>query len=514
MLGQARPGEGGRKRRVRGQGGLRRRRVVYPRLGRSSRSRREGASSGGRWASLTQASKLKSQGGRRDSDASLLGFELAQRRRSNTRRSNRRRSSAFSNVSFQLDPVEDARLRNVSRMDGLPRRSSKVVEVTCPSDSESAEDDTAVARAAVSRWSPYSSAEEDDDDDSEILTTPYFPTPELPPSVPSVLSNFPLSSVAQEHQLNAPSDDLSSGPSPVIPARLVQPTNQRFISTPPLPASPSFILRDRVRPRFPRASSQYESPPRSDGVPAGAALPRPVLSRSISTPLFSAATKPQEAAMRVEKRLIGAFPIARAVPLGISPLRASLRRQSIMSDSDTSRRGSIANRRASQKTTGSRRSSVTADRRESLANRRESLADRRLSIVRDGPVARRISSNLSLTTNFSASLKSSTSSLRPRKNSLASMAPRKSSVVSISEFGYLAPHIVVDAPPAPALIPEPQGLSTRRNAPTNLILPMRNFNFPATAPNTPYSPLESFLGRSNPSTPMPLSPSMIWTRRR
>ncbi len=442
----------------------------------------------------TPASKIRSEQGRRDSDPSLLGFNLTpQTRRSSTRSlsSSLRRSSALSTGSSFIDANEDARLRNVTSMHGLRRRFSEVVEVTCPSSDE---DDIAVVRAEMSQWSPYSSTEDEDDSESEIHTAPYFPTPELPPTVPTLLSNFPLSSVAQEHQLNTPSD-ISPGPSPVIPARLLQPTNQRLISTPP-PVATIAILRARSRPSFPRAATDYQFPPRSDGVPAGAAPPRPMLNRSFSTPLFSTVVKAQETAPTFERRvaLIGSYPLARSIPLAISPLRASLRRQSVVSDSDASRRGSLAERRVSQ---DSRRDSLAADRR-------ESFADRRLSIVKDGPVSRRLSSEThrSSVSSKSASRKSSTSNHSLRKDSLASIASRKSSVVSISEYGYLAPQIVVDAPPAAVA----EGLNSRRlNAPSSLIIPRSTI--PVTAPSTPYGPMESFLGRSNPFTPMPLSPS-------
>lgn len=64
---------------------------------------------------------------RRGSDASLLGFNLnsPDRRRLPAAR---RRSSVMSNGSV-MDPVEDARLRNINSMSMLRRRFSEVVEI-------------------------------------------------------------------------------------------------------------------------------------------------------------------------------------------------------------------------------------------------------------------------------------------------------------------------------------------------------------------------------------------------
>lgn len=144
----------------------------------------------------TPCSKLRQgDGDRRDSNPSLLGFDLAERRLSvRSLSSPRRRSSALSNGS-SLDPLEAARLRNIASMDQLGRRFSEVVEVTMPSDTESYEDDSfyyaSRARAALqSPWTPGTCT--DDEDDSEIMTAPYVPTPDMPFRRPLLLSNYPL----------------------------------------------------------------------------------------------------------------------------------------------------------------------------------------------------------------------------------------------------------------------------------------------------------------------------------
>ena len=455
----------------------------------------------------TPASKIIWDGARRESDPSLLGFDLAQRRRSSTRSLNsaRRRSSALSTGSSLMDSIEDVRVRNIASIDGLGRRFSEVVEVTCPSDSD--DDDTAVARAAMSQWSPYTSTDEDDDDDeSEINTAPYFPTPVLAPTIPALLSNYPLSSVAREHYLNTPSD-LSASPSPVIPARIVEADHHRLISTPPPPMAPSALLRERSRPALARAATDYQFPPRTGGVPAGAAPPRPMLNRATSTPFFSAALRSQEAAREIAQRVTtsfpvpgrctGSFPIARPTPLGISPLRISLRRESVISDSEAPHRGRVADPRDSQELLASRRTSGSM------------VADRRLSVIKGIPVPWRSSDTHSSSSanKIGSSRNSSIASVGLRRDSLASLtssASTRSSIVSISEYGYLAPQIVVNAPPS--AVPVAQGLGSRRNAPTLVVLPAASFNFPTSAPNTPFSPMESFLGRSSPFAPTPVSP--------
>ena len=351
-----------------------------------------------------------------------------------------------------------------------------------------------MARARMSAWSPYSTTE-DEDDDSEIHTAPYFPTPELAAAIPSILSNFPHSSVAVEYSLNTPSE-LSVPPSPVVPSRLLQPTSQRVFTTPSPPTQPSVLLRARSRPSLSRAATEYQFPPRSVGVPAGAGPPRPALVRSASTPFPSATIRAQGAATAQQRRVTGSFPLARPAPIGKTPLRESLRRQSVMSDGDTSRRPSVAEHGVSVGQKGRRPS----------AGPGRSLEDIRRASIN----ARSLKSDISRRTSVASltkpdSRKSSVVSLR--QGSVVSLASRKSSTVSITEYGYLACQIVVDAPgPAPVAI-EP--LSVRRNAPTSLVLPASSF--PSTAPTSPYTPrfnpMDSFLGRLTPPALGPLSPS-------
>ncbi|KAK4688959.1 hypothetical protein P7C73_g1171, partial [Tremellales sp. Uapishka_1] len=430
------------------------------------------------WARVSEA-------GRRDSDPTLLGFDLVnQRRRSSGRSltSSRRRSSAFSNGS-SIDQVEDAQLRHIASMDGLARRFSEVVEVTCASDSEA--EDTAVARARFSQWSPDSDSE-DDSDISEVHTAPSFPTPVLARAPPVVLSNFPLTSVAIENPLNTPSEN-STAPSPVTYS-FTDPTSRRFISTPSPPMAPSTMLRTRARPSVARTLTDFQFPARSVGVPLGAAPPRPTLHRAVSTPFFSVTARDRQAAALLEDRAIALFPGPGVpAPLGSSPLREMNRRASALSEGD-SRRPSLA---ASVKMTSSRRSS-TDTRRSSTDIRRASLVTRR----KESTTSRR----------SSLAPDSRRSSKDTRRSSNAS---RKSSWVDSSEFAYLAPQIVIDAAPT---VETPRKL--RPNAPTGFALPSFTFH-PSTAPSTPYTPrfnpMESFLGTASPPSSMaPLSPSTEW----
>lgn len=449
--------------------------------------------------------RLRSQDSRRDSDPSLLGFELqvAQRRRSSTKSpsSSRRRSSAQSSSSI-MDPAEDLRLRNIASMDALSRRFSEVVEVTCPSSEseDDSNDDMIRARNALrgqSEWSDDSA----DDDDSEIHTAPYFPTPEMSPtSRPTLLSNYPLPSAVLDRPIDTPSDFTpESSPAP-RQLRIPRPASHVFVSTPPPPAQPLDIIRQRKRPAYPRAVTNYEFPPRSEGVPLGAAPPRPLLHRATSTPFFSEPQKAQDIAVILERRAAGTFPLARSVPLGVSPLRESLRRESVADGMD---------------------------------DRRSSLGDRRPSALRDGPTGRRFSSEIRRRS--SGDIASRTNSRKSSANLLlhdrklssqdgrrdssssslrrSSQISRKSSVVSIGEYGYLGPQIVIDsaassvsndtpAPQLPTLRSTPSIF--RENAPASIALPtqpyarsVQTLTGPIT-PNTPgsrYNPLDSFFGR-------------------
>lgn len=517
---------------------------------------------------------------RRGSDPSLLGFDLAQRRRSSAKscassmnRSNRnslsqsfrsnndsirdfmrRRSSAFSTSSFasQLDPIEDARLRHIASMNLLIRRFSEVVEVASPDEDDfdldlswdgDEQDQTARARAIMSAWSPYST----DSEISEIRTAPYVPTPPIAPVVPSLLSNFPLSSVAREQVSQTPSDLQSEdeGPAAVSSMSLNRrrSVDFRLPFTPPAPPQPSYLIKARSRPAFDRALSKFAFPPRNEGVPLGAAAPRPLFPRSLSNPIFSSAqgAAPTEriAALNLEKRARGTFPLAREKPLGRSRLSESLRRQSIVSDG-SSRRSSVA-------VVGSRKSSLLLSssaptRRSSNDLRRQSFESRRGSNAASG------STKPSLAPSMSSSSSLRKASLGPsiRRTSQAS---RKSSVMSIGEYGYLAPQIVIDpsSPPAdaseimtplalthiiePPVIPhhhqhqqpEMQSLRFRRNAPPSIVLPVYSFPTSTTSPtfssaSTPtprFNPLDSFLGRTStsPQSSPATSPGCIVTPR-
>lgn len=491
--------------------------------------------------------KTPTEDSRRGSDPSLLGFDLASPDR---RRFTRRRSSVMSNGSV-IDPAEDMRLRNIASMDLLRRRFSEVVEISGEEDGRA---DTAIARRIISQWSPYSD-NDDDDDASEIHTAPYLPTPPIRAPVPTVLSNYPLTSIATEPEYADTSSEMlisrtSSPASPLYTARslprIPRPPPRQF-ATPPPPVQPATILRERTRPGMQRAITDYQFPPKGDVIPTGATVPRPTLHRSTSTPFFSASAKGRDEAMILSARVSGAFPLQRPAPLGVSPLREGIRRQSIVSDSSRrgsvidSRRPSIQDRRVSlARETDLRR--VSMDRRMSIELRRMSLEGRKLSL--DGRKmsveGRKMSIDgrkMSIISTDGQGRRSSTESRtlsspvkdvrRPSSASIGmshtldsrrtSEASRKSSIVSISEYGYLAPQIVIDAPPSLSpTLPELTGF--RRNAPPSIVLP--EFTFPSSPNTTPgptspdiatprYHPMDSFLGRASPSPHIPATPSTV-----
>ena len=505
----------------------------------------------------TPGTKLRyDEDDRRGSNPSLLGFDLAQRRESaRSLGSTRRRSSAVSISSSVMDPIEDARLRNIASMGDLGRRFSEVVEVTVVSDSEgdassyqgsgSYTHHPSLARAALqSPWSPETLT--DDDEDSEIMTAPYVPTPDMPSRRPLLLSNYPLPSAVRddlpyETPNDSPSEASVASPSPMPPQR-PRVISQTLLATPPPPARPLHILRGRQRPSFPRAATDYHFPPRSEGVPAGAGPPRPTLSRAISTPFFSTPQKTQPIAIALAQRATEGFAIARSVPLGASPLKNTLRRQSIASEVSEPRRGSLQ-----IDPLDSRRSSLQP-RRLSMDSRPSSFAERRMSIVNGTCLPpRRISNDTrrSSTKSLAGSRRSSSGSVAPRRDSGAetrrssadrrsSQASRKSSVVSIGEYGYLAPQIVVDTPtPAIPSIPAMTTIVTppsapparlRANAPSSIALPQPFSHAPSPTPTTVFTPsgasrfnpLETFLGMSSvgPSalTPTPGSADLFTPR--
>ncbi|WRT67713.1 uncharacterized protein IL334_004685 [Kwoniella shivajii] len=479
-----------------------------------------------RRGSVPKAPKIPHES-RRPSTASFLGFDLASNRRPSSARSfsMRRRSSAYSAGSGSLfDPVEDSRLRNIASLELLRRRFSEVVDVVYSSDEEEE-----VRGAWAYQWSPATEETDYDEDDSEIHTAPYVPTPDLRTgSIPSLYSNFPLESVAMVPA--HPQEDNESSPldsSPLLQApRFAIPTMQ-MIGTPPPPAQPNAILRNRSRPVLNRSATTYV-PPRSIGVPPGAAPPRPGLARSVSNPFFSSSTSSQEAAKALEIRAAGSFPIARATPLGTSPLRESMRRQSVVSDGEALRKGSLDDRRRSSLAPigqRDRRSGSTTSDNE--ATRRASLAERRLSLVKESAL-RRMSGDVRRSSKTTPnSRKSSEISLGKQQAQYDYKRPsrdsRKSSVVSIGEYGYLAPQIVIDAPTiSPPLQATPTVPSTnltselprlRANAPPSIVLPAYTFPSPAstftTSPSssTPrFHPLAHFLNNASPTSSSPQDP--------
>ncbi|WWC70690.1 uncharacterized protein I206_104641 [Kwoniella pini CBS 10737] len=534
---------------------------------RGSLSTRAGSFSGsidGRRESIPKAPKLPYQA-RRQSNPSLLGFDLSEIRRRSSARSllngTRRRSSGLSYISNSFsvsggqsrsssifDPIEDSRLRNFASLELLRRRFSEVVEVT-PYDGMSDGEENLDKAWDYQGWSPYSGSEDGDygdryesdydydEDESEIHTESYVPSPEMRNGsfVPALYSNFPLESVAVVPTAlpeDGSSEISSLAGSPLLRApRFIQSTSQ-MIGTPPAPPHPSDILRNRTRPALNRAVTSYGAP-RTAGVPPGAALPRPGLARSISNPLISSALSTKEATKASEIRAAGSFPLARTTPLGTSPLRESLRRQSVVSESEASRQSSLAERRRSSLAPGMgmRRETRGSMNSEQEATRRASLAERRMSLVKES-VFRRMSGEPRRTSKGISGRKSSEVSLRnnikgeARRRSSKDSPSRQSSVVSIGEYGYLAPQIVIDAPKitpptdsAPT-VPSPpkearrpqtahsgsehcQIHRLRSNAPPSIVLPA--YTFPALSTSGPLSPTNVISPTSTTPTFNPLS---------
>ncbi|WWD04792.1 hypothetical protein V865_002863 [Kwoniella europaea PYCC6329] len=493
--------------------------------------------------SLTKAPKLPFEA-RRKSNPSLLGFDLAEQRRRSSAKSqhslSRRRSSALSSAMFRsrrnssiIDAMEEARLRNIASLDLLRRRFSEVVEVT---HGYSDEEDDLDGAWDYQAWSSCTEDYDTEyDDDSEIRTESYVPSPDSRNGafLPSLFSNYPLESVAVAPTSVAPDDnglDLSSvSPSSLLQApRFTQDdiTLER-IGTPPPSAQPNAILRDRSRPTLNRAITNYVAP-RTVGVPPGAAPPRPGLAKSVSNPHVTSSSSSKEAINALEIRAAGSFPLARTTPLGVSPLRESLRRQSIISDcGESSRRSSLGERRRSSLVPGLNIGSRRTTRSGSFngsdindASRRASLAERRMSLVKDSAF-RRMSG--STDTRRSSTRKSSEADTRRNSSrpststgtgsSTVPRESRNSSIVSIGEYGYLAPQIVIDGPkaaPSPSTstipvqseeIPVPVH-KLRPNAPSSIALP--SYTFPSLNSCTPPTSLSptSTTPSSNPYDPM------------
>ncbi|WWC62484.1 uncharacterized protein I303_105080 [Kwoniella dejecticola CBS 10117] len=567
---------------------------------RGSLSTRAGSFSGSidsRRGSMPKAPKLPYEA-RRQSNPSLLGFDLAESRRRSSARSllngTRRRSSGISyrSNSFSVslsgqqsrsssifDPIEESRLRNFASLELLRRRFSEVVEVT-PYDDDSDGEENLDRAWDYQGWSPYSRSDDEDEDyhsryesdydydedESEVHTESYVPSPEMrnASAVPSLYSNFPLASVAIAP--TALPEDGSSEISSLVPSplfqvtRFMQPTT-RMIGTPPAPPHPSDILRNRTRPALTRAVTSYVAP-HTVGVPPGAAPPRPGLARSVSNPLISSASSSSRVttkAVEIRSTSAGSFPVARTTPLGVSPLRESLRRQSVVSESEASRKNSIAERRRSSLAPvgGSRRGTRGSMNSEQEASRRASLAERRISLVKESAFRRmsnesRRSSKSVAEPSRKSSQASSRSSIRgeARRESSKNSASRQSSVVSVGEYGYLAPQIVIDTPkhtPSPQPVPlvpshtspgtashsrpeQTRSLNAqihrlRSNAPPSIVLPA--YSFPAHTAQGPllptstisptsatprFNPLSYFLNNDpSPTSISPLDPMVTPT---
>ena len=311
-------------------------------------SPRGSVSGGPRRASLLKTTLMNEQTRRASTTSIAYGKDIEQRRRSSSKsvNSSRRRSSAWSNGS-SLDPTEEAKYRNFFAMENLARRFSELVDVTQPlvieEQQQASQGDIVMARAALREWSPNTPMTPNTDassftDESEIHTASYAPTPDIIPT-PGMVSNFPLASVAQQPRRVSVLDPLDLATpylSPALPPRIHHHTwSTATILTPPAPPQPHAMLRARTRPSMPRSATYntYQFPPRST---ESLGPVQPTLNRSISTPFPSSLGRsgvsiPPTQLQVHNNQAMGSYTMARSVPLGISPLRASLRRQSLAS---------------------------------------------------------------------------------------------------------------------------------------------------------------------------------------
>jgi hypothetical protein len=451
----------------------------------------------------------KLSGSATSSNPNLLFPEYQDRRRSSSKSvlSTRRRSSVFSTGS-SVDPVEADRLRKFASMSQLARRFSELVQVISPMvGEEEGRREVDMAREMISSWSPYSTETEE----SEILTAPYVPTPQGPPPVPVLLSNFPLSSSVREVNLNTPDTEISPFQPATRGLAIQQPA---WPATPPQPEEPRRILRARVRPNLGRTATGYEFPAQNLETIAKIG-PRPSLRKAISTPQLSAVLPIPIPAPSPERTIpksngpTGSFPLARSQPIGLSRLRQSAGPVQPTIVPELRRPSFVAERRISIVENGGRR--ISGSRKLSATLSPASTPPRKLSVdSRKGSSARKLSSNL-----LDVQRPSMDGS---RKSSNAS---RQSSVVSLGEYGYLAGEITNEGPGDEDVGKTPTApvtLRERRNAPPAIILPP--YQFPARTLLSPggttprYNPLDSFFGRSTPAlsdssshSVDPLSPS-------
>jgi hypothetical protein len=409
--------------------------------------------------------------------------------------SGRRRSSIFSNGSI-IDPAESERLRKFASMSQLARRFSELVQVISPlvGNQEQGKNDVDMAREMISAWSPYST----ETDVSEIVTAPYVPTPQGP-VVPALLSNYPLSSVAQEVSLDSPETDPESWQSARIGLAI---SHSVWQYTPPLPAEPRQILRARTRPNILRTTTDYELAPQLQLPKTDEDSVRPSLRRAVSTPQLTPVVVAPTSLRTIPaiNRPTGSFPLARSQPLGLSRLRESTAPQKPVLVPEIRRPSLVAERRMSIVEYGSRRTS--SPRKASITLLQPVTPPRKVSIdSRRGSSARKLSTGL---------LDLRKVSLDPSRK--LSTASRRSSVVSLGEYGYLATQITPKAATSEAGGPS-DTLRQRRNAPPSIVLPAYEFPArtllsPGTSSATPrYNPLDSFFGRPTPALSSSSSPA-------
>ncbi|RXK41624.1 hypothetical protein M231_01123 [Tremella mesenterica] len=484
-----------------------------------------------------------------------------------------------SNDSISMDITEDLRLKRINSMADLSRPYEQVVQVTCPSsdgeedhqeeeeeydyrsENNSEFDHMIIARTRLSQWSPYSTTTNNTESDtSEIHTAPYLPTPQInPSSVPVVLSNYPLYSIAQDPSpaeqsvTSLPSESPTTSPNLIlerspIPRWVTDMTPsqvQRAISTPPAPPPPNVILRQlhKSRPSLGRASTNEEFIKLSSiiGVPPGASIPKPVLNRAFSQPNqikpdIKPLTQGNNSAppafgkegSRTRNSISGSFPSARPTTLGQSRLREVLK---CSSDNST-----VSGGGSPRSPIPSHYNTFKSERNEEGDHNRPSYSSflkpssalsqvehkkpsTQLSTLNSGPdqpieedenhPSHSLSTFRSTLSSTSKSHKSPLPTLRPGVSGglpdrLISEPSRRSSIDSIGEYSYLAPSIQIDAP-TPGLTTDSPSVLTRPSTGSRRPSGISTTSTSPSPPRGVFKPLDSFLGKSSSSSPSPTS---------
>jgi hypothetical protein len=198
-------------------------------------------------------------------------------------------TSLMSEVSFAgTEAAEEiAQIDKIRSMEELDRRFSEVVEIAPQSpDSSSSESEedrdftpsiTGGRRGAINIWSP--DTEDMTDDESDLQSLPPVPTPVIDASAPSVLSNFPLASIAVESVPQA-------SPTSILGLDRLHGSHRMAVETPSPEMQPAEFLR-RLREPISLRGWQPASEP-------AAFVPAATYKRSQSSPLFAAGSMSNE----------------------------------------------------------------------------------------------------------------------------------------------------------------------------------------------------------------------------